>query len=138
MNAYIYEDGWLIYSSHHHKSRIGTRVGCKVPSGYWVYNNKYIHILIWEMHHGPVPDGMLVDHADRNLDNCKIGNLRLVTPSQSSANRSSKPRDCPKGVRAYGNKFRAYIDGKHLGTFATRDDAIAARQLRETEYHKDT
>lgn len=137
MNAYEYRDGWLYYTQHHHKSRIGTRVGGKGPGGYWVYNNRYIHILIWEMHNGPRPPGMLVDHADRNIDNCAIGNLRLVNASQSSANRSSKRRDCPKGVRPYKGKFRAYLDGKHLGTFATMEMAAAVRSAHETIYHKD-
>jgi hypothetical protein len=88
------------------------------------------------MHYGPVPEDMLVDHADRDLDNCAITNLRLVTPSQSSANRGrTKDRDLPVGVRRYGKKYRAYIDSRHLGTFASADEAWACRKENETEYH---
>lgn len=96
-----------------------------------------MHLLIWELHNGAVPDGHYVDHVDGDLDNCSITNLRLVTASQSSANRGPmKVRPYPKGVRKYGSKYRAYLDGKHLGTFATVDAAFAARQSAESPYHR--
>lgn len=134
-----YRDGWLWYTRHHHKSRIGTRVGNQHPNGYWYYNNKLIHRMIWEELRGAVPTGYFVDHIDGDTSNNNIANLRLVTPSQSSANRGPmKVRTYPKGVRRFGNKYRAYIDGRHLGTYNTEEEAFAARVAAETPYHRET
>lgn len=137
LNHYEYRDGWLYWADHHHTSRIGTRVGNKHPNGYWYYSNRLVHLLIWELHNGEIPCDYFVDHIDGDLDNCSISNLRLVTASQSSANRGPmKVRAYPKGVRKYGDKYRAYIDGEHLGTFATAEAALAARQAAESPYHR--
>lgn len=40
------------------------------------YVHKHRHI--WEMHHGAIPDGMVVSFKDGNKLNCEIGNLELL------------------------------------------------------------
>ncbi|TDM12680.1 HNH endonuclease signature motif containing protein [Macrococcus bovicus] len=40
------------------------------------------HRLIWEEHHGPIPDGHVVMFADQNPMNCTIDNLMLVSRGQ--------------------------------------------------------
>ena len=40
------------------------------------------HILVWEKKHGPVPPGMIVVFKDGDEDNCKIGNLLLITRAE--------------------------------------------------------
>jgi hypothetical protein len=37
------------------------------------------HRVVWELHNGPIPSDMTVDHEDGNGLNNLIGNLRLVT-----------------------------------------------------------
>ena len=44
------------------------------------------HRIIWEMVNGPIPEGMLVDHKDRDPFNNRISNLRLATRSQNNSN----------------------------------------------------
>jgi hypothetical protein len=42
------------------------------------------------MNNGPIPDGLVVDHIDRNPSNNKLGNLRLVSSSVNNINKLSK------------------------------------------------
>lgn len=93
-----------------------------------------VHRIIWEMHNGPIPDGMQVDHVNTDsLDN-KITNLRLATHAQNLWNRGAEKCNTLglKGVtpdRRRG-KWKATIranKGIHnLGYFDSPDEAHAA------------
>ena len=96
------------------------------------YKNKHymVHRVIFEMHNGPIPEGMEVDHADRNRLNNDISNLRLSTERDQCTNSSLRHDNTSgyKGVykRSYG-KFRAMlkVEGKNmqLGEFDTAEEA---------------
>ncbi|WP_201289399.1 HNH endonuclease signature motif containing protein [Escherichia coli] len=99
-----------------------------------------VHRIIWEMHNGPIPEGMYIDHIDHNKINNAIWNLRLVTTKGNSHN---LPLYCNnktgyRGVYIEKGKYRAYIkvDGKsiHLGNFDDIEEAIRCRILNEMKY----
>ena len=80
--------------------------------------------LVWIYHHGCIPEGMQIDHINRDkLDN-RIENLRCCTPQQNEWNKSH----C--GVRFESGKWRARYShdnkDKHIGMFDTEDEAKAA------------
>lgn len=46
-----------------------------------------IHVIVWELHNGPLPIGFEVDHEDTIQANNGISNLRLATKGQNEANK---------------------------------------------------
>jgi hypothetical protein len=103
--------------------------------------NWYEHRIIWTMTNGEIPDDMVIDHINGNALDNRISNLRVVTPSINSRNRKvGKNNTSGKtGVYYYKpkEKWRAHIftgNTKHalvLGTFDTKEEAIAARKGAE-------
>jgi hypothetical protein len=47
------------------------------------------HRIIWDLHHGPIPEGYTVDHIDGNTVNNKIDNLRCVLKEVNSRNQKA-------------------------------------------------
>lgn len=100
-----------------------------------VNGNKYLaHRIIWEMHHGPIPDGMKVDHRDMDPWNNRLVNLRLATNSQNMCNRPKQANNTSgyKGVcwDAVNEKWMAQIRAggvsRILGRFHTAEEAYEA------------
>lgn len=45
-------------------------------------NNLYVHRLIWEAAHGPIPDGILIHHINGIPNDNRLENLMAVTPQE--------------------------------------------------------
>ena len=103
------------------------------------------HRVIWEMHKGSIPAGLIVDHIDGNGLNNRIENLRLVNASDSARN-CPLPKHSSTGVIGVGWhsaakrwQARIYDQGKRidLGRYEKIEDAIRVRKMAEIElgYH---
>ncbi len=51
------------------------------PSVWRDGKSKMVHVLEWEKHNGPKPEGMQIHHLDENKANWEISNLLLVSAS---------------------------------------------------------
>ena len=79
---------------------------------------KYVHRVVWEEHHGKIPDGMEIDHINNSKHDNRIENLQLLTVKQ---NRQRNYKG--KGYIKYHNRYRASKTfnnaSYYLGMFGT-------------------
>ena len=143
---FSYEDGKLYWKASRGRIRAGSEAGSADQQGYIVVrlNGKdyKAHRIIWEMHYGPIPEGMEVDHIWHNRKDNRIENLRLVTRTGNGRNQSKFATNTSgvTGVNwnSQAGKWRAeiYVGGKHisLGLFTIFNDAVLARKSAEAKY----
>jgi hypothetical protein len=98
--------------------------------------NVRAHRVLWALHYGSDPDGV-IDHINGLKADNRIENLRVTDAEGNAQNRPLRRdnRTGSSGVIPHGDKFRANIrcGGKltHLGTFERLSDAVAVRKEAE-------
>ena len=95
--------------------------------GYWqvrLLGERFVqHRIVWELHFGPIPEGMVIDHIDRDKSNNRIENLRCTSQSSNMTNQPQRNSSGHKGV--YQNQssgkyqVRSLKDHKYLKTVET-------------------
>jgi len=103
------------------------------------------HRIIWEMHNGPIPDDMEIDHIDGNRSNNTLPNLRVSTRAENSRNAGVRPtsKSGVKGViwNKRKRKWSAQITvngvNKTLGYFDDPAEASKAYNEAADLYHKE-
>lgn len=139
---FLVEDGKLINRISRGNTKAGREVGALTPTGYLTVridrSDYRVHRIIWALTHRRDPGHALVDHVDRNKLNNHPSNLRLLSKQLNALN--AKPRrDEPKGVYWHKRDQRWMAKGRvnckhvHLGSFRSKEDAIAARQNWEAQ-----
>ncbi|HGP0980321.1 TPA: HNH endonuclease [Klebsiella aerogenes] len=139
---FYYESGniyWKINASRN--TPVGTLAGSKDKSrGYWSVHIKGKSFkrsrIIYEMHHGPIPSGMQIDHINGVTSDDRIENLRIATQSENQMNRGIMKHNS-SGVRGVSwdprkQRWRAQvqINGRcrHLGYFKEKHEAAIAAE----------
>ena len=101
--------------------------------------NWYEHRVIWTLTNGEIPKNTFIDHINGDPCDNKISNLRLACPMINARNRklSINNTSGSPGVRMNKNKTHwvasiySASKNQHLGTFETKEEAIAARKGAE-------
>jgi hypothetical protein len=121
----------------------GKVAGFAMPAGYRVVSvdsrHYQAHRVIWEMMIGPIPDGMLIDHRDKDPRNNNIRNLRLATRTENNRNCGAKRIGLKGATPLPSGLYRSQImkDRKniYLGEFPTEEEAHAAYCRASRDLH---
>lgn len=147
-----YENGMLIRLKTIKGLKAGTIAGAPTPGVRYcrVYVGRIpyaVHNIVWEMHNGPIPPGMVVDHINRDGKDNRIDNLRLATHAQNNVNRKVSSRNSsgvtgitydPSPKRKKHWKADIKPPGMkriRIGRFLTFEEAVDARRKAEQVYH---
>lgn len=66
---------------------------------YFQRQGRRLHRAVWENHHGPIPPGMEVHHADHDRANNRLENLKLLVDSEHASHHSSRPSEVQRAAR---------------------------------------
>lgn len=60
------------------------------------------HRIVWETAHGPIPEGMQINHKDLDKSNNRLSNLEVVTPAENIRHSYANGRTIPWSVKRAG------------------------------------
>ncbi len=87
-----------------------------------------VHRLVYEAFKGEIPEGLEIDHFNRNKHNNNPDNLRLVTHAENMRNRNMKSKIASTD---FGIKFK-----EHFKTTRTDSPNLYYREWRYCKKHK--
>lgn len=100
----------------------------------------FTHRIVWAMTHESPDSELEIDHIDGDHANNRMSNLRLTTPFQNQQNITKLNSANTSGVRGvrfrpdwglWVANMRINKRGKHLGRFATQEEAQRAYDVAE-------
>ena len=99
-------DGCVLWTGSVNPSGYG-KVGQAGP-----HQHKYAHRVVWELAHGPVPDGLELDHLCRVRSCVKLAHLEPVTHAVNMRRGMGMPDDGGLCRHGHGDWLRPWADGK--------------------------
>lgn len=101
------------------------------------------HHIVWELHNGPVPEGMRIDHIDGNRSDSRIENLRLATADQNAQNKRkqfSRKYQLPKNIHHHSSlgMYMGIVTSngvRHQKCSKSIDELVEWVRLKKEELH---
>lgn len=102
-----------------------------------MYKRKsYVHArLVWIWHNGPIPEGKLIDHINRNSLDDRIENLRLASKSENCRNNSGRGYFWNTSANKWQVKVGANGKSHSGGYFHSEIEAVQAAKLLKKRLH---
>lgn len=118
-------------------SSAGGGYGCIIVNS----RNMLAHRYAWEREHGPIPEGMVIDHTCWNKRCVDIKHLRLATQDQNMFNldgpHAGRRVALPRGVYRARKRFAAQVTHQGhtycLGNYSAPQEASAAAEAKRRE-----
>lgn len=66
-------------------------------------NWQFLHRVVWEREHGPVPDGYVVSLLDGDKMNCTLSNLELISRGELAQRNKARLQDVPAELKPLVN-----------------------------------
>ena len=128
---FAYSDGNLYVLEDSRCRRRGEAVGSiSKVDGYRRFSLNYrkvlLHRAVWIYHNGAIPDGMVIDHINRDNSDNRIENLRCVTQQVNSWNTGALGFTWKEKKQKWHVLICSDRKSKHVGYFQTILDARAA------------
>lgn len=146
-DVFEYVEGKIFWKDSGKGRKSGAEFGCICNT--WGYvigtlrgRTVRAHRLIWEMHNGPIPNGMQIDHINHIRHDNRIENLRLVSNQENSKNNSMRKNNTSGVTGVCWNKQKGKwmakikVDYKtiNLGLYSDIEKAVEARKQAEELY----
>jgi len=147
-----YRDGRLYWLWGRNRGKEAGFIDCKnrgCPQGYrrvqTTFGKFMVHRVIYELHHGAILNGLVVDHINGKTVDNRIENLRAVTQLENSRNRNRANQNNSSGYpnvsfRNDCNKWAVaiYFEGKnrHVGLFNCPTAAAIAAKSKKKELYQ--
>lgn len=100
--------------------KVGDLAGTLMKGGYWRVSvdrkAHLVHRIIWELFNGPIDEGFVIDHIDKNPSNNRIENLRCVSTTTNTQNGSLRSNN-KTGVNGVNYSHPKDRSGRYSATW---------------------
>ena len=148
-NEFLSDWHFQEHLKHCNKSLLGKRFAKGRPICIMVNTRKQglpdrlAHRIIWQMHNGPIPSGMVIDHINGDPFDNRLENLRLCTQygNMRNSRRHKVNNHRVKGVswdksnKKWQTEIRTDVGRVFIGRFPTKGLAAVAYAKASLRYH---